>query len=183
MEKTVILPIVDNSERRQKLTEHMECTVLALLEQICQGQIPVIRTSSLAELLADTDNEGYDDDDSHLDASTYPVTEDIEAEEINDSAEQASAQESEAIIDFTKPRGRKKMTRIMTVLAQAHQLVLAHKVQTKRSFYYELKGGPAASLFEQQTQLDQNVCQVANLFCCTTWELGKISIKLLITND
>lgn len=100
-------------------------------------------------------------------------TEEIFSDEMEKDFIQEINQGGKCLVDFSHKSGKVKLALMMTVAAKAHKLLVVDDCQTKRSLYYELKGGPFGKYINEQCQIDCVINNVAKMLQCTTWELGE----------
>ncbi|KAK0076467.1 hypothetical protein PV325_005312 [Microctonus aethiopoides] len=191
MEKKITISLKDNSKNRNELLNRVENTVLFILHQICHRKIPKVFYTTLKsdvwvnsmdtndfEMDENDDNSSINSNSSLFSLVQYQqLDEELSSLEILNYCKDLNINNNMrgSIINFANPRGRIKMSRMIIILAQAYKHLISEQIQTKRSFYYELKGGNAAHLFERPEIIDKNICHVANLLQCTTWDLGFIA--------
>lgn len=176
---------------RKELINRVENIVLFILHQICHRKIPKLfyTTSKRDVWVTSMDTNDFEmndnDDNSSINSNSslfsllqYQQQEQLSSLEILNYCKDLNINNNMrgSVINFANSRGRIKMSRMIIILAQAYKHLISEQIQTKRSFYYELKGGNAAHLFERPEIIDKNICHVANLLQCTTWDLGNIFI-------
>lgn len=76
-------------------------------------------------------------------------------------------------VDFGIKRSRDKFVLMMTIMAEAHHLLLTNTTKTRRAFYYDLKNQTTENLVPEQAYIDRALNDVANLLECVPWELSK----------
>ncbi|KAK0161340.1 hypothetical protein PV327_009820 [Microctonus hyperodae] len=190
MEKKITIALKDNSENGEELINRMENTVLFIIQQIYCRKIPkLFYTTSKPDIwttpmesMDTNDLEMNDNDDNssiNSNISSFSLLQYQQQEQLSSlhilNNLNVNNNMRGSVINFANARGRIKMSRMMIILGQAYKNLISKQIQTKRSFYYELKGGDAAYLFKRPEIVDKNICHVANLLQCTTWDLGFIA--------
>nr|ATL75374.1 meiotic recombination protein SPO11 [Diachasma muliebre] len=179
--RVINIPLTSISVNRKPLIDRLENLVLVVIRQITTGQLPKIDnlcSNTMPEESVECDGDNGDD----LSDVTATYTEEIHSGEIGEDG--GINQEGRCVVDFSHKRGKIKLALMMTVAAKAHKLLIAGEYQTKRSMYYELKGGPLGRFIDQQSITDGTINNVAKMLECNTWELGFITTaKGLVSGD
>lgn len=168
------------------LIARIEAVTLKIIEQISTGQSPRISYSSGRDAAkkfnlreggnvspgCSTDSLGCSTDYRH-DTTSF---DDSSTETERDSREVADGNSGKTTVDFAAKRSRDKFVLMVTIMAEAHRLLLTNTTKTRRSFYYDLKNETTGNLVPHQRHVDRALNDVANLLECAPWDLSESAI-------
>ncbi|XP_066594322.1 meiotic recombination protein SPO11 [Prorops nasuta] len=185
VEQRAITPIVNTEETREELINRIEGIVLAIIKTICSGKLPMFSYSipSLKKVKDELCQENSDEHEKVDKEDSCSDSDDIIlSESLNYDSDKAMT--SMTKVDFSSKRSRNKFVLMTIVMAASHRLAISEDTITRRSFYYELKEGPASNLCIKQSAIDASINHVANLLECAPWELRLVpSAKGLVAGD
>lgn len=114
----------------------------------------------------------------HYEASSvFETPESMDTESIQQESEESTMDilGQRRTVDFGSERSRNKFALMMRTMEKIYGLLKSGKTETRRSFFYELKGDEDAStVVKEQRQVDRIVNDLANLLECSPWEMGKL---------
>lgn len=164
------------------LIARIEDVTLKIIEQISTGRSPRISYSSKQSITVESnlDQENASQSVCSIDSGKYtmfldrPSSNLVESQDIDE--EEDTQCSGKTTVDFAMKRSRDKFVLMMTVMAEAHYLLLTNTTKTRRSFYYDLKTEEMEHLVPNQKYVDRAVNNVASLLECAPWDLSESPI-------
>ncbi|XP_011301206.1 meiotic recombination protein SPO11 [Fopius arisanus] len=169
-ERVINIPVTRGTETRKLLIDRLENLVLVIIRQITSGQLPKI-DNLCSDIVPGGVEFGVSDNGEDLSDETATCGKSHSGE----IEEDGGINQGRCVVDFSHKRGKLKLALMMTVAAKAHKLLIAGEFQTKRSMFYELKGGLIGRFIDKQSTTDGIINNVARILLCNTWELGFVA--------
>lgn len=168
---------------RKDLIARIEGVALKIMEQISIGRAPYMSYFSGRGVSRSGTREGNVYSECSVDSQRETASSDgtsidfIEEQDANDGGAENSERTT---VDFAVKSSRNKFVLMVTIIAEAHRLLLTNATRTRRSLYYDLKNETTGYLVPDQRYVDRALNDVANLLECAPWDLSEFAESYFI---